>query len=221
MSDEEESPAARTLLVPEQYAKLYLESPTTLCLLLLANVTTVLVGTDFYVQRGTMEQISPLLWPFYTDSPGAAFLMALSLATMLPNLGSRLSDAPQNRPLAYLHTFAFVWLVKYGLWAVIAVSLQIDAYADVGWRFVATQFVHLLFVLQAYLLPHYGRTTRDALAAALAVSLLDVVLDYGFDLHPPLRYEVGVVLPVITLGLSVFAVVAAALSFRRLDSPDD
>jgi len=219
MSDEEESPAARTLLVPERYAKLYLESPTTLCLLLLANVTTVLVGTDFYVQRGTMEQISPLLWPFYTDSPGAAFLMALSLATLLPNLGSRLSDAPQNRPLAYLHTFAFVWLVKYGSWAIVAIALHPGAYADSWWRFGSTLFVHLLFVFEAYFLPLYGRTTRGALGAALAVSLIDVLLDYGIGLHPPLRYEVGIVLPILTVGLSILSVIAATFAFDRLESP--
>ena len=54
-------------------------------------------------------------------------------------------------------------------------------------------------------------------AAALVVSLGSDVLDYGFGYHPPLRYEVGLVLPLITVALSFVSVFAASHAMGRLD----
>jgi uncharacterized membrane protein YpjA len=217
MSEEDQTDVSSVRFVSARIARAYLESAELLLFVILANVLTLLVGVDFYV--ATMPKVSPLLWPFYTDSPAALFLMILSLVTLLPSVGQPLSTVPQNRILAYLHTFAFVWLVKYGSWAIVAIALHPGAYADSWWRFGSTLFVHLLFVFEAYFLPLYGRTTRGALGAALAVSLFDVLLDYGIGLHPPLRYEVGIVLPILTVGLSILSVIAATFAFDRLESP--
>jgi uncharacterized membrane protein YpjA len=65
----------------------------------------------------------------------------------------------------------------------------------------------------AYLIPRYGTTTRGALATALVLSLANDLLDYGFGLHPPLRYDPGLALPVLTVVLSVAAVGLAWLAF--------
>lgn len=199
-------------VVPERWARYYLEHVPSLVWLLVANVAAVLVGVRFYLD--TLGGVNTFLWPLYADSPAAVFLMTLSLATLLPNLGRPLADAPHNRTLAYLHTVAFVWLVKYGLWTVVALNLGFDAYFPEPWAYFGIVATHLGFVVEAFLVPHYARTTRGALAAALVALLAADAFDYLLGYHPPLRYEPGLGLPAATVALSVLAV---ALADRVLD----
>lgn len=210
-------------LVSAETAQEYLGSAPTLSLLLLANALAFLVGVSFYVHSDpSLADVPTFLYPLFGDSPAALALVTLSLATLLPHLGGRVADAPNNRPLAYLHTLAFVWLVKYGLWTVVALNLRPDLYFGFSgaalWDYWGIVLTHAGFVAEAYLVPHYGRTTRGALAFALLALLANDLYDYGFGFHPPLRYEPGVLLPTITVGLSVFSVWLAARSFRRLDA---
>ncbi|WP_227353445.1 DUF1405 domain-containing protein [Haladaptatus salinisoli] len=206
--------------IPERYARYYLENAPSLVWLLVVNSAAILVGIRFYVE--SMPEVPTFLWPLYADSPTALALVTASLVTLLPNLGNRLSDAPQNLPLAYLHTFAFVWLVKFGLWTFVALNLGFSAYFGPPWEpsalwdYWGIVVTHLAFVAEAYLVPHYGRTTRGALVAALAVALASDVLDYGFGFHPPLRYEPGLLLPLATVALSFASVLAASRAFERL-----
>lgn len=199
--------------IPERHAREYLERAPSLVWLILTNLAAVLVGVDFYVAG--MPEVSPFLWPFYTDSPAALLLMTLSLVTLLPNLGNRLADAPRNRPLAYIHTFAFVWLVKYGLWTAVALNLGFEHYYPEIWSYWGILVTHLAFLLEAFLVPRYAVTTRGALAAALGLLLVNDVVDYGLGLHPPLRYPPGVALPAITVALSVGVVALAWALFDR------
>jgi uncharacterized membrane protein YpjA len=178
---------------------------------------------SFYVHSDpSLADLPTFLYPLFGDSPMALALVTLSMATLLPNLGRPVRDAPVNRPLAYLHTLAFVWLVKYGLWTGVALSLRPDLYVGFSgaalWDYWGITLTHLGFVLEAFLIPHYGRTTRGALAFALVALLVNDVFDYGFGYHPPLRYEPGIVLVVVTLGLSVFSVVVAARVFDRIEA---
>jgi len=206
--------------IPERYAESYLSDGPSLVALLVVTSTAFLVGVRFYVE--TMADVPTLLWPLYADSPTALALATLSLATLLPNLGNRLSEAPINRPLAYLHTLAFVWLVKYGLWTAVALNRRADLYLGFSgtalydyWFIIAT---HLLFVVLAFAILHYGRTTRGALGVSLLLLVINDLLDYGLGYHPPLRYEPGLVLPAVTVGLSVGVVALAAWQFDRLDA---
>ena len=198
--------------VPERYARYYLEAAPSLAVLVFGNAVLTLVGLRFYVDRGLAE-VSTFLWPLFADSPTATALATLSFATLLPNLGRRADAAPTNRPLAYLHTVAFVWLVKYGLWTVLALNLGFSAYFPDPFGYFGVVLSHAGFVAMAYLIPRYGRTTRGALATALVLSLVNDVLDYGFGLHPPLRYEPGLALAALTVALSVAAVGLAWLAF--------
>lgn len=197
--------------------------PRSLGALLGINVVAFLVGVRFYVE--TLTDVPTLLWPLYADSPVAIALATLALATLLPTVGSgeRATDAPTNRALAYLHTLAFVWLVKYGLWPLVALNVRADLYVAAPgavWDYWGIVGTHLLFVGLALLLPAVARTTRGALATALGLALLNDLLDYGFGYHPPLRYEPGLLLPAISVGFSVVAVALAARSFRRLPGSD-
>ncbi|WP_139136094.1 DUF1405 domain-containing protein, partial [Haladaptatus sp. W1] len=113
--------------------------------------------------------------------------------------------------------------VKFGLWTFLALNLGFSLYfgppwdQQALWDYWGIIITHLGFVAEAYLIPNYGKTTTGALAAALVVSLGSDVLDYGFGYHPPLRYEVGLVLPLITVALSFVSVFAASHAMERLD----
>lgn len=224
----------RVDVLPRRWARYYLENTPSLVWLVFANVAGVFVGFFFYLSVGTpaLENVDTLLWPLYMDSPVATLLMALALATLLPNLGRRLDDAPTNVVLAYLHTVTFVWLVETGLWTALALNLQVGLYFPDLWRYFGVLATHLLFVPEAYFLPHFGETTPGALVFALVFALANDVLDYGIGLHPPLRYETGavlapgglttsgLVLTVSSVGTSLLAVGLAAHAFGRLSAAD-
>lgn len=205
-------------MLPERYARYYLENAPSLVWLVFANAVAILVGLRFYVDVGKFAAVETFLWPVYADSPTAVFLATLSLTTLLANLGRPLSAMPVNRPLAYLHTLAFAWLVKYGLWTAFALNLGFSAYFPEPWAYFGIVLTHLAFVAEAYLLPHYGATSRGALGFALLALLVNDALDYALGLHPPLRYDPGPVLVVGTVMLSVLAVTLAARGFDRLEA---
>jgi len=198
-----------------RHARYYLENAPSLVWLLVVNAVAILVGVRYYVE--TMPAVSTFLWPLYADSPAALFLMTLSLATLLPFLGQSLDDVPTNLPLAYLHTIAFVWLVKMGVWTVVALNLGFDVYFPAPWAYFGIILTHIGFIAEGLLVPHYAETTRGALVTALLVALGNDVLDYGFGYYPPLRYDPGPALVAATVLLSVCAVFLAARLLPRLD----
>lgn len=205
-------------LIPERWAA-DLGTPFTLTWLLVVNAVAFLVGVRFYVE--TFAEVPTLLWPLYADSPTAIALATLALATLLPNLGRHPNRTPANRPLAYLYTFAFVWLVKFGLWTGVALTLRPELYlfaAGALWEYWGIVITHLLFVAEAFLFPHAGTTTPGALGSALVLLLANDVFDYAFGYHPPLRYEPGVVLPTLTVALSFLSVGLAWWAFEPLSS---
>jgi len=201
--------------LPRKYARYYLENTPSLVWLVVVNAVAVLVGVRYYVE--TMPDVSTFLWPLYADSPTALFLMTLSLVTLWPFLGNSLDEVPVNRPLAYLHTIALVWLVKMGVWTVVALNLGFDVYFPAAWAYFGIVITHVGFVAEGFLVPHYGRTTRGALATALVLALGNDLLDYGFGYYPPLRYDPGPTLVVATVALSVLSVAVAARIMPRLD----
>jgi uncharacterized membrane protein YpjA len=209
-------------LLPGRWIEYYLGNGPSLVWLLVVNATAFLVGVSFYVHADpSLREIPTFLYPLFGDSPTALALGTLSLVTLLPTLGLPVRDAPQNRALAYLHTLAFVWLVKYGVWTVIALNLRPELYlgfsASALWDYWGIMLTHALFLLEAAVIPHFGRTTRGALAFALVLALVNDVYDYGFGFYPPLRYDATeTLLPAITVGLSVLSVALAARVFDRL-----
>jgi len=216
-------------LVPHRLAEYYLGNAPSLVWLLVADGLGFLVGLRYYVE--TMPAVSTFLWPLYGDSPTAMAFFALSLATLVPNLGSRVADAPVNRPLAYLHTLAFASLVKYGLWTFVALNLHPELYIGFGpdalYSYWGILITHLAFVGAALLIPVYGATTKRALGVTAVFLFASDVLDYGFGYYPPVRYEPGLVLAATTTALSVGALALAwwllpdlaAIDEERLPDP--
>lgn len=205
-------------LVPDRLAEYYLGNAPSLVWFLVADAVGFLVGVRYYVE--TMPDVSTFLWPLYGDSPTALAFFALSLATLLPNLGNEVADAPVNRPLAYIHTLAFASLVKYGLWTGVALNLHPELYVGFGlaalYNYWAIIFTHFGFVAAALLIPVYGATTRGALGVTAVFLFASDVFDYGFGYHPPVRYDPGLTLALTTTALSVFALAAAWRLLPRL-----
>jgi uncharacterized membrane protein YpjA len=206
--------------LPDRWVRYYLGNPASLGWLLVADAAAFLVGVSFYVHSDpSLRELSALAYPLFGDSPTALALAALSVATLLPHLGRPLSEVPSNRLLALLHTLAFVWLVKYGVWTAVALNLRPDLYVGFTptllWEYWGILLTHLFFLLHAAAIPYYGRTSREALVAALLLLLLNDVFDYGLGLYPPLRYEAGPLLAGITVALSVLVVAYASWVFDR------
>lgn len=202
--------------IPRRYARDYLETVPSLVWLVAGMLGIAVIGLRWYVDRG-LAGVSTFAWPLFADSPAATLLGALAFATLLPALGRPLDEAPVNRPLAYLHTLAFVWLVETGLWTLVALNVGFGVYFPDPLAYFGVIGSHLAFVAAAYLLPHAARTTRGALAFALACALLNDLVDYGFGLHPPLRYDPGLALALASVATSLLAVGLATLAFDRMD----
>ncbi len=202
-------------VIPRRWAAYYLENAPSLSWLVAGNAALVVLGARWYVGRG-LDEVSTFLWPLFADSPMAAGLAALAFATLLANLGRSIADVPLNRPLAYLHTLAFAWLVKYGLWTAVALNRGFGVYFPDPLAYWGVLLSHLALVAEASLLPHAGATTRGALGVALVALLANDVVDYAFGYHPPLRYDPGTGLAVASVALSVGTVWAASRAFPRL-----
>ena len=205
---------------PGRWVQYYLGNPASLGWLLVADAAAFLVGVSFYVHsEPSLRELSALAYPLFGDSPTALALATLSVATLLPRLGTPVGDAPSNPLLALVNTLAFVWLVKYGLWTAIALNLRPDLYFGFTpallWEYWAILLTHLFFLLHAAVIPYYGRTSRAALVGALALLLLNDAFDYGLGLYPPLRYEAGALLAAITVVLSFVVVGYANWVFDR------
>ena len=108
-------------------------------------------------------------------------------------------------------TLAFVSLVKYGAWTAVAVNYFFGAYFPAPWAYFGILFTHLVMVGEAFLLPYYARTSKPALAVALAWLLVNDVADYWFGLAPRLRPMLALRLsPLGSAGVVVSGITGAA-----------
>ncbi|MFD1571764.1 DUF1405 domain-containing protein [Halorubrum laminariae] len=212
-------PAVRSRVRAAVTAEL-LGTPRSLAVVLGFTAFMFVGGVGYYAP--TAGDVPVWLWPLYADSAVAVALGGGVLASIVPTVRageSVVDDAPASRPLVYLHTVAFVWLVQFGLWPLVSLNLAVGAYLAAPdalvyyWGVIGT---HLCFVGLALLFPAFGRTTRGALAAALALASVNTAVDYGLGYHPPLLYEPGPVLAGATLAIGVGAIALASRSFRRL-----
>ena len=183
------------------------------------------VGAGYYAP--TAGTVPRPLWPLYADSAVAVALGGAVLVAVVPTVrrgGDLTVEAPTSRGLAYLQTLAFVWLVQFGVWPLVSLNLAFGQYVAAPdawiyyWGVIGT---HLLFVGLALLFPAFGRTTPGALVTALALGVVNAVVDYGFGYHPPLLYEPGLGLAAATLAIAVGSVALASRSFPRLGEGTD
>ncbi|GAA0722093.1 hypothetical protein J2744_000179 [Halorubrum trapanicum] len=202
-----------------------LGTPRSLAVVCAFTAFMLAVGVGYYAS--TAGGVPVPLWPLYADSAAAVALGGTVLVATAPTVrrgGDVTADAPNSRGLAYLQTLAFVWLVQFGVWPLVSLNLAFGQYVAAPdawlyyWGVIGT---HLLFVGLALLFPAFGRTTPGALAAALALGIANVVVDYWVGYHPPLLYEPGTGLAAATLAIAVGSVALASHSFPRLGEGSD
>ena len=226
-------------LLSRRLAATYLTVPWVVGLVIAANSLAFLVGVEFYLT--TLSALPTWLWPLYGDSPTAIALATLVIAGLLPAAQSGVRPHPgliathaseANEVYAVVSTLAVVWLVETGLWTVLALNVPLvrpdlpaDLYVGFGpsslWAYWGILITHAAFLLEAALVAHVARSSRRALAVALVAVLANDLFDYGslvglpFANHPPLRYDPGPLLAVVSVCTSLVAVGVAALVLSR------
>ncbi|GAB6935584.1 DUF1405 domain-containing protein [Calditerricola yamamurae] len=172
------------------------------------DVMAFLVGVNFlgtlygyYWYREQLAATPVALWPFVPDSPTASAAFTLVLAMALA-----------GRANGWVHAFAAVTMVKYGIWAP-AVILTTGALGGPipwqNWMLVAS---HLAMALEALLYAFLYRIKGYQWWGVAAWTLLNDAVDYGLDVHPwmgptlePYDHLVGWA----TVGLSLLSIVLA------------
>lgn len=205
---------------PRSTVESLIYTPVRFTILLTALTATLLVGIRFYID--SMPPINTFLWPLYIDTPVAIAFAIMSLMTTAPFISQTLTDVPNNTLTAFIHTFAFTWLIKYGVWVTIALNIHPLLYittAQSGWfSYPMIIFSHSLFIILASIIVTYGKTTRSALLTTLILLLLNDVYDYVFEFHPPLKYTPKLLLPTLTTLLTITTVLLAWWQFDFLHS---
>lgn len=204
--------------IPESITRKILFNSSGFTITLLALAATFLVGIRFYVNN--LAEVQTFLWPLYMDSPTAIALTVMSVMSVKGVKHDQLSDVRTTSATAYIHAFAFVWLVKYGLWAAIALNVHPVLYISKGvfglFSYPMIVSSHLLFVVFAFVIVEYGRTTNKAILVSIVLLLVNDVYDYVFGFHPPLEYEPGIILPVMSIMLSVSVTALASWQFDKM-----
>ncbi|MFB6071767.1 MAG: DUF1405 domain-containing protein [Halobacterium sp.] len=198
--------------IPESVADTYLDQEASRAMLLVANCFVVLVGIDFYLPQ-LLANRDVLVWTVVFDSPLAVAWFVCSLLTLSGAGGT--DDYRDSWFHDLLNALAFVSMFKFGAWTVFTLNYFFPAYYPDLVSYFGSVLVHLLMVLEAFLLPYYARTKKWALGVALAWLLVGDVADYWFGLHPHLRVEDLGVLPGVTVALSF---VSVGLAWYCLDT---
>lgn len=173
-------------------------------ILLMANTIGTIYG--YYWYKGQLEVTPWLFIPFVPDSPTASLFFVFVLLAFIKNKNCPISEA-----------FAFVTLVKYGIWAVVMNILTLNVTGALPWQGYMLIASHGAMALQAVLYaPFYQLKVRHVLAAAVWTFHNDVI-DYVFMQYP--KYP-GLELYVREIGyftfwLSVFSVGMAYFAARR------
>lgn len=139
-----------------------------------------LIGTyyGFFVfYRDQILSETIWLWLFIPDSPLATLLAAISLITFAKGINNSLIDI--------LAVFANL---KYGLWTCLMILIYTDGFMQMNSleMNIFIFFSHLAMSLQAILIWSYTEIRIIPLITSLSYFIVNDVLDYVYQIHPPL-----------------------------------
>ena len=153
----------------------------------------------FYWYKDQLLETSTYLWVFVPDSPTATALFSLALYFFIV-----------KKPKPFLTLLACIWLIKYGLWAVIINT----HFLMIGGNYSFTNF-HLT-------LSHFGMALQGLLFIKLLafsenrcflliplLMILSDVVDYVVGVHPwlfsPAQFNIALISAILlTLLLSIY-----------------
>ncbi|MBX6377190.1 MAG: DUF1405 domain-containing protein [Clostridia bacterium] len=171
-------------------------------LLVAVNGLGTLYG--FYWYRAQLAATPPVYWPVIPDSPGASLLFTLLLLSLL---------AGRRRPA--LAAFAYLSMIKYGLWTVLVMGHLWFVGGVVPFDSVYLSLSHLGMAVEAWL---YLRAYRPRLPWALAAAawlLFNDYMDYVHGFHPVLpEPAIEPLVATWAVGLTLLALGAFVLAAR-------
>jgi uncharacterized membrane protein YpjA len=182
----------------------------------LAIVVTVIniggVAYGIYYYWDQLLATPAYLLPFVPDSPAGPFLLILVYALWWFR-GKRRSPV--------LELFAFVWLLKYSIWTMLAFGLYADYFFTPERAQLSTTlfWFHFGEGLEAGILLKGMQFPRPSWAAfAMFWILLGDFCDYALDTHPrlPVGLSAFAWVPVITVALSFICYLVALGWCRHL-----
>jgi uncharacterized membrane protein YpjA len=174
------------------------------------NIGGVAYGVYYYWDQ--LLATPAYLLPFVPDSPSGPFLMVIVYALWW-------FGGHKRSPL--LELFAFVWLLKYGIWTLLAFGLYADYFFTPERAQLSTTlfWFHFGEAIEAGVLLKGMKFPSAARAAFAAVwILLGDFSDYVLGTHPRLPTELKAFewVPLITVALSFICYLAALGWCRRL-----
>jgi uncharacterized membrane protein YpjA len=157
----------------------------------------------YYWYKNQLAVTPPQFLIFVPDSPTAS--LAFTVVLLLLLIGKK-------APL--IEAFAAITLFKYGIWAVVMIIWGgivdpqpfLEALVWQHWMLMAS---HLGMAAQALLYVHTYSFGWKEIGIVAAWTLLNDVLDYGFNIHPWLHPRVDAMWPavaVFTVGLSLISI---------------
>ncbi len=127
----------------------------------------------YYWYRYQLAETRWYYLPFIPDSPLSSTLFSIVLVTILLGVRVRL-----------LELFAYLWVIKYGVWAVL---INLDAgytYGTFNWENWLLTLSHLGMAVEGFLfLRHLNFSKRHVGVMALWLGINDY-MDYVAGLHP-------------------------------------
>jgi uncharacterized membrane protein YpjA len=160
-----------------------------LWLLLVTNGAGTIYGYLWYGNqlKVTYDTMDAWLLPFVPDSPTASLFFTLSLVFIMIDRSSR-SDVLRSRLYtivrAFVHAFAIVTSIKYGIWAVAMIAasgLQGDVIVWKEWMLVVS---HLGMAIEVVLFSRLLRFGWISTAIAGVWVLFNDYLDYHHMIYP-------------------------------------
>ncbi len=151
----------------ESFAGKIFASKVFLLFLIFANLTGFFVGLIFYKEQ--LIESSPLLWIVIIDSPLSVFLFAFVCALMYF----------RRKPPSILVYLACVYVIKYGIWTMFAISLYWGNYVGfdqvIG---VINFFLHFGMVVEGVALAPRISVTKGGAVVVLLLALTNDYFDY-------------------------------------------
>nr|WP_238473829.1 DUF1405 domain-containing protein [Paenisporosarcina cavernae] len=175
-----------------------------LIVLFIVNVFGTIYG--YYWYGSQLEITEPKFWLFVPDSPTASLFFSIALFGWIIGKHFRLIEA-----------FAFISLIKYGLWAVgmnIWSEIETGPIGPIGWMLVAS---HFAMAVQAVLyIPKYRFRWIHVLIAAI-FTLHNEMIDYVYGQMPIYRSieQHAQLIGYLTFWLSICCILAAIAVIKK------
>ncbi|MDZ5782297.1 DUF1405 domain-containing protein [Marinococcus luteus] len=173
-------------------------TPYVLIPLFIINALGTIYGYIWYGQQ--LQQTPAVFLPFVPDSPTASLVFTIVIGLYIIGRRSGLAEA-----------FAFITLVKYGLWAVGMNVFSGVAGETLSWQHYMLIASHAGMALQAFLYLPYYRVKLWHIGAVAVWTLHNDVIDYVFGMYPWVSASLEPYISLIGYGTFWLSIISAGV----------